>query len=296
MTELHSMPMFWAEFFADTEHMSPEAAKAHLFLIGHAWIRRARLPNNDAILARVARVSARQWASLKEEVLPLWQTLDDGSYSQKRMLKEYDFVCTRAKKNRENGAKGGRPKSDKNGNEINETDNPVGFSGLPQTEPNLHLHLHTSSTLVANDKPSGPKRVRTKHSYSDKFEEFWKAYPTDANMSKHEAFAEWKKLPAEDHDAALVSCAPFRRFCASNADYRPIHACRYLAKRRFDGHNQTAVAVARTVFVKMGTPQWESWDRWYRRTKNISPPVNKEGTGWNFPFEWPADMPARGVA
>lgn len=143
---------------------------------------------------------------------------------------------------------------------------------------------------------SCPKRVRTKQAYSEKFEEFWQAFPTDANMSKLEAFAEWQKLSAEDQDAATVSCQPFRTYCQTHPDYRPIHACRYLAKRRFDGHGQTASSVAKQIFVRVGTPQWESWERWYRRTKNISPPTNKEGTGWSFPFEWPADMPARSVA
>ena len=159
----------------------------------------------------------------------------------------------------------------------------------------LKLKLNTtSSTQEANDKPSGPKRVRTKNNYSEKFELFWRAYPTDANMSKLEASEEWRRLPEDDQDAAIASCKSFRAYCAStNAEYRPIHANRYLSKRRFDGHNQTATAVSQQVFVRVGTPQWDSWERWYRRNKNMSPPRNKEGTGWSFPFEWAADAPVK---
>ena len=294
MSELHSMPMFWAEFFADTEHLSEDAAKAHLFLIGHAWIRGARLPEKDDVLARLSRLSPRRWAAIKSDVLSLWERTEDGCLTQKRMAKEFEFVRVRAKKNQENGLKGGRPLKGENINDFKETNNPNGFSGITQKNPPTPTPT-VSIVVGSKEPPTRPKRARTRLDYSEQFEEFWKAFPTDPNMSKSEAFAEWQRLPEEDRAKAVFSCAAFRAYCASNADYRPIHACRYLAKRRFDGHGQTAQRSAAQIFVRVGTPQWESWERYYRRTKNISPPVNKEGTGWSFPFEWPADMPAKSI-
>ena len=112
MSQLYAMPMFWADFFADTEHLSEDAAKAHLFLIGHAWIRGARLPDDDAVLARLSRLSPRRWAAIKSDVLLLWAKQEDGRLSQKRMAKEFENVRARVEKNRENGSKGGRPKTD----------------------------------------------------------------------------------------------------------------------------------------------------------------------------------------
>jgi uncharacterized protein YdaU (DUF1376 family) len=109
MTELHSMPMFWAEFFADTEHMSDDAAHAYLFLIGHAWLRKAKLANDDRALARMARVSFKKWKAIKPEVLSLWvlDEADGGWWSQKRLTKEWLFVSRRAEDNRKNGSLGG---------------------------------------------------------------------------------------------------------------------------------------------------------------------------------------------
>jgi len=70
------------------------------------------------------------------------------------------------------------------------------------------------------------------------FEEFWKAYPTDPLMSKKKARAEWERLPAVDRATAIRTVPAFRELCASRVNYRPVHAWRFLAERRFDGFLQ----------------------------------------------------------
>lgn len=103
--------MFWSCFFADTEHMPEEAAKAHLFLIGHAWLRGARLPDDDGVLARLCRIGPRKWAAIKKVVLALWFKDEQGLWTQKRMLREFEFVKGKVDANRRNGTMGGRPKT-----------------------------------------------------------------------------------------------------------------------------------------------------------------------------------------
>jgi len=72
----------------------------------------------------------------------------------------------------------------------------------------------------------------------ESFEEFWKAYPTDPLMSKKKTRAEWERLNAADRAAALQTVPAFRDLCASRVTYRPVHAWRFLAERRFDGFMQ----------------------------------------------------------
>jgi hypothetical protein len=72
----------------------------------------------------------------------------------------------------------------------------------------------------------------------DSFEEFWKAYPTDPLMSKKKARAEWERLNAADRASAIKTVPAFRELCASRVNYRPVHAWRFLAERRFDGFMQ----------------------------------------------------------
>jgi hypothetical protein len=70
------------------------------------------------------------------------------------------------------------------------------------------------------------------------FEEFWSAYPVDPLMSKKKTRAEWARLSAQDRAAATRTVPAFRELCASRVNYRPVHAWRFLAERRFDGFMQ----------------------------------------------------------
>jgi hypothetical protein len=83
---------------------------------------------------------------------------------------------------------------------------------------------------------------RSKKSYPEDFEAFWKAYPTDPIMSKSKAFEKWQRLNAPDRAAAAAAIRAFRKHCAQNPTYRPVHAERFLSQRRFDGLTATAPA------------------------------------------------------
>lgn len=85
-------------------------------------------------------------------------------------------------------------------------------------------------SLVGSAAPM-PTRIR----YSDGFEAFWKAYPTDKLMSKKLAFTQWQRLSDEDRQLAVKAVPAFRDHCRMNPDYRPVHAERFLSQRRFDG-------------------------------------------------------------
>jgi uncharacterized protein YdaU (DUF1376 family) len=81
-----------------------------------------RLPQDDARLARYARCSTRRWRAIKDVILPFFSIDEDGFLVQKKLSKVRLALRLRASVNRENGAKGGRPKSLKN----NDTENPNG--------------------------------------------------------------------------------------------------------------------------------------------------------------------------
>jgi hypothetical protein len=75
-------------------------------------------------------------------------------------------------------------------------------------------------------------------SVDNSFEEFWTAYPTDPLMSKKKALEQWERLPLADRAAAIRTVPAFRELCAARVNYRPVHAWRFLAERRFDGFMQ----------------------------------------------------------
>jgi len=151
----------------------------------------------------------------------------------------------------------------------------------------LELEVDNSSNLTV----TCPKTVRTKGDYSEAFETFWKGYPTDANMSKKEAFANWKKLTPEKRELAIKSLPAFRSYCESNSEYRPIHACRYLSNERFEGHAKTAENLqVSSVSVLQDTPAGKAWEAYSRSTKGKGVPWTNGA--WRFPTEYPPTLRA----
>lgn len=150
------------------------------------------------------------------------------------------------------------------------------------------------------DEPSGslseassdsPKKS-IKNNYPEAFEAFWRAYPTDQNMSKKEAHGEWKKLPAEDRQMAIDSLPAFKAYCKAQEDYRTIHANRYLSKRRFEGHLEKGKEISARMIITPHSPQWATWRTYYRDNKNqfqvkLMEDSARDRKSYYAPSEWP---------
>ena len=229
--------------------------------------------------------------------------LSEGRLRNRRASQEIEKIRERIEKNRENSAKGGestRVKFEAKSKENNDGIEPIGQpNGRPKIGPIPSSFVPRPPSLGDNlidfrkpDLLSEPdKPVRTRNAYPSDFEEFWKVFPTDANMSKSEAFKEWKRLSAEDKALATKSLQAFRAYCQSHPDYRAVHANRYLSQRRFEGHAQTAErSAAQSVTVKQDTPQGRAWEAYYRATKGKGVPwVNGR---WSMTSEWPPRRPS----
>jgi hypothetical protein len=100
-----------------------------------------------------------------------------------------------------------------------------------ETEPERETEEEDSSAGADIPAPVS----QGKKAYPPAFEEFWRAYPTDALMSKMKTFEKWRRLDAGDRAAALSAMPAFRAYCVKDLTYRPLHAERFLSQRRFDG-------------------------------------------------------------
>jgi len=131
-------------------------------------------------------------------------------------------------------------------------------------------------------KPAKPKG-RT--AYTADFEAFWKAYPTDANMSKLEAWQQWQKIDATEQQLATKAIPKFIEYCKANEWYRPAHAVNFLKKKRFEGHaaqpELTLVSSQPGTYVMQDSPEWSQYAEAYRKATGKTPPVDKRG-GWFF--------------
>ena len=109
-----SMPMFWGDYLRDTGHLSPAEHGAYLMLIAHQWTTARPLPDDDSKLARIAKMTAREWRSAKAVIEPFF-TVRNGEWTQKRVEAELIRARETYDKRRAAGAKGGRPSKEKPG-------------------------------------------------------------------------------------------------------------------------------------------------------------------------------------
>jgi uncharacterized protein YdaU (DUF1376 family) len=169
MSQFPSLPLFTDAFIADTGHLSAQETGAYLLLLMMAWrLPDCRIPDDDARLARWARVDARTWRHIKPQVMEFW-TFSDGFWTQKRLTKEREFASKRANTARVNGARGGRPKL----LNFKEAENPTGFPAAtngeaPNPNPNPSSNSSEASPLRDARENVWPPGYR---------EQFWSAYP-----------------------------------------------------------------------------------------------------------------------
>jgi N6-adenosine-specific RNA methylase IME4 len=155
-----------------------------------------------------------------------------------------------------------------------------------------HALRRDASVTERNARPKACPRRQ----YPEAFEVFWKAYPTECNMSKKEAYTSWKRMSPEQREAAVASLPAFRKYCEANPDYPIIHACRYLSKERFEGFMNLTTKFADQTFVVQDTPQWQAWQNHLIETRGKGSPSTQRKidgrlvSGWDFESEWPPTL------
>lgn len=138
---------------ADTMHLSEAEDGVYLRLLMCAWRMEGTLPDDDARLARFARVALPRWKKVYRPVMEPFFLIENGQWVQKRLKKEWDFVAQRGEISRANGTRGGRPKSLKTANQPNPSgssqDNLEG-TRTETTHPHTH-NLPTNPPVILSD-------------------------------------------------------------------------------------------------------------------------------------------------
>lgn len=193
MSSFPSLPLFTDAYIADTAHLTMEEHGAYLRLLMFAWrTKGCKLANDDVFLARTLGISAAKWLKLKPNVMAFW-TLSGGSWTQRRLSKEYGFVAERVKKRRAAGKQGGRPKSLEN----QETSKAKGSQEKSKPKaPNPNPNPIDSPVVPKGTKENG-------------FADFWRAYPKRRGENSEKAAAKAYAKAVDDgaQPAAIISAA-----------------------------------------------------------------------------------------
>lgn len=137
MSKAPAMPMYWDAYLADTTHLTTEEHGAYMLLLAAMWRRDGSVPDDDRDNARIIGLTVAKWRKIKAR-LSVFLIVKDGMITQKNLQKIWENTQEKIDKNRENGAKGGRPKSKEN-NGVAKADGSVSVNPdetIPNPEPN----------------------------------------------------------------------------------------------------------------------------------------------------------------
>lgn len=94
------MPLFVADYLADTAHLSAAEHGGYMLLIMNYWQRQKPLPNDDKKLARIARMTDSEWLDARETILELF-VIDGAELRHKRIEAELIRLADKSDKARE---------------------------------------------------------------------------------------------------------------------------------------------------------------------------------------------------
>lgn len=99
MAALPYMPLFVADYLADTAHLTTQQHGAYLLLIMNYWQRGAPLPDDDARLAKIARVGPREWSRMRDTISEFF-SIADGTWLHSRIASELARVSDKSLKSK----------------------------------------------------------------------------------------------------------------------------------------------------------------------------------------------------
>jgi uncharacterized protein YdaU (DUF1376 family) len=99
------MPLYIADYLADTTRLNTEQHGAYLLLIMDYW-RNGAPPDEDEVLANITRLTVQQWRKHKPTITRLFTLSEDGNLHHKRIDVELEKAANNKSVKSANGSKG----------------------------------------------------------------------------------------------------------------------------------------------------------------------------------------------
>ncbi|MGX5827988.1 YdaU family protein [Mesorhizobium sp. 43Arga] len=106
MSERPFMQLYVSDFVGDTLPLSTEQIGAYMLILMAMWNAGGRLPDDDAKLARVARLSLKRWRSISADLLRFFER-EAGEIGHKRLTRELHKAQVKSEARAAAGARGG---------------------------------------------------------------------------------------------------------------------------------------------------------------------------------------------
>lgn len=162
------MPFYFGDYLADTGHLTTLEHGAYLLLIAHYWQKQG-LPNDDAQLARIARLTSAQWSRAR----PVLMAFFSEGWKHKRI----EFELTEAARISEAGRKGGKASAEARANS-----KPLKNIEPEPTMVQRQLNDHTNDSLTngqaLQSQPQLQKKERKKETGKMLLPDDWVVKPS----------------------------------------------------------------------------------------------------------------------
>lgn len=261
MAQFPALPLWTDAYIADTQHLTNEEHGVYLRLLMFAWrTPDCSLPDDDRRLALMVGVTPKKWASLKAAVMVFW-SLENGRWMQKRLTAEREFVERSRKQKSAAGIASSEAKALKK-RDATSTAVAEPLVTATSTERQQPIPIPIYNNILSETGSDNAAGKKGEIAYPEAFESFWSAYPKTPNMSKKEAFDSWKKLTAEEREQCIRAVPGYVAFLKSKPTLETIHACRFISKRRFEGHAAAPVE-------QLAAVDDEKWLKRLRQGRNL---------------------------
>lgn len=143
MNKAPFMPFMIDAYITATTHLTTEEHGAYILLLFAMWRRDGSVPDDDKDIARIVGLPVAKWRRVRERLSD--KLICDGStITQKNLQEIWKKTQEKIEKNKQNGARGGRPKASENNDETKAN----GYDSLKPNESHKNLNQNTLSTKV----------------------------------------------------------------------------------------------------------------------------------------------------
>jgi uncharacterized protein YdaU (DUF1376 family) len=182
MAALPYMPLFVADYLADTAHLTTQQHGAYMLLIMNYWQRGAPLPDDDARLAKIARVGPREWSRMRDTISEFF-SIADGTWSHSRIASELSRVEAKSLKSKKAAQASVQRR--------------FGERSTPAEPTDTQAH-----TRVPLDKSNGA---------ADADKQFWESAKAYLGKSKSSLIGKWVRDFGKEATAAAITAAQIDR-------------------------------------------------------------------------------------
>ncbi|MBY5682668.1 DUF1376 domain-containing protein [Rhizobium leguminosarum] len=205
------MPLHIADYLADTGHLTATEHGAYLLLIMHYW-QNGRLPENERVIARIAKLTPEQWDESRDMLAMLF----GPGWTHKRIdaeLSKADEIIEKRRAAAESRySKGKKDTSDANAMHVQSK---CSDTGVPPLTDNQSSSLRSEDARAPEIDPD--------------FERFWDAYPNKTGRpSAEKAFSQAIKRASLDELMTGV-----RTYAAKTDDRQWCSPVRWLSDDRW---------------------------------------------------------------